>query len=268
MHLLIGRSPECQLVLDHPAVSRRHAAIRVLNGTIQVADAKSSNGTLVNARRILHPVRLEIDDRLDIGPFELCVTPIAPPKPTGPNKLVQSDTRQYATGADADLSGRIGKVALADIVQIVELCEKTGTLSIETADAQGEIVAVEGKPVSARFGDDVDRAAIVKILLLQTGTFQFATAVSDRVRTTITGTFSSFVLEAARQADEHRRSKEVHVESEARSFFDTESFPSLPADYGEKTHVLKRHVSCPACGQKTQGVLATCEKCGASLRAR
>jgi hypothetical protein len=216
-------------------------------------------------------VKLAIDDRVDIGPFELTLNPVAPPKPAA-ERMVQSDTRQYSTGADADLSGKIGKVALVDIVQIIELCEKTGTLSIETADESGEIIAVSGKPVTARFGGSVDREAVLKILRLHTGTFQFATKVSERVRTTLQGTFAAFVMEAARQADEHVRSRQVHVESEARSFFDeTESLlkvPVLPPDYGEKTHMLARHIPCPTCGQRTAGVALQCEKCGAPLGPR
>src|SRR6478735_10619779 len=48
--LTIGRSPECDVCIDHPSVSRHHA---VLEGgpPLALRDVCSSNGTLVGARR-------------------------------------------------------------------------------------------------------------------------------------------------------------------------------------------------------------------------
>jgi S-DNA-T family DNA segregation ATPase FtsK/SpoIIIE len=50
--LVIGRSPDCDLVLADPDVSRRHAAVTVTGGGITVRDLQSTNGTRVDG----HPV--------------------------------------------------------------------------------------------------------------------------------------------------------------------------------------------------------------------
>jgi transcriptional regulator with AAA-type ATPase domain len=49
--LVIGRSPECDLRVDHPSVSRRHARIHV-GDVIRVEDLGSANGTLVGDRTL------------------------------------------------------------------------------------------------------------------------------------------------------------------------------------------------------------------------
>jgi hypothetical protein len=51
--LLLGRSSTCQLVLSDDTVSRRHAELRVRDGTWFIRDLGSSNGTWVNGRRVV-----------------------------------------------------------------------------------------------------------------------------------------------------------------------------------------------------------------------
>ena len=48
---LIGSSAECQLALDDPLVSRKHAAIRVRKEGVTVEDLGSRNGVLLNVSR-------------------------------------------------------------------------------------------------------------------------------------------------------------------------------------------------------------------------
>jgi pSer/pThr/pTyr-binding forkhead associated (FHA) protein len=48
----IGRSPECDIVLADPSVSRSHALLDVRAGTLYVRDAGSTNGTFVNGQRV------------------------------------------------------------------------------------------------------------------------------------------------------------------------------------------------------------------------
>ncbi len=52
-HILIGRQPTCNLVLEHPEVSRRHALIRQVGDKYFIEDLHSSNGTFVND----HPIK-------------------------------------------------------------------------------------------------------------------------------------------------------------------------------------------------------------------
>ena len=64
---LIGRSPECALVLDDDYASGRHARIFEEGGRWLVEDLGSTNGTFVDNRRITAPQPLELGTGLRIG---------------------------------------------------------------------------------------------------------------------------------------------------------------------------------------------------------
>ena len=58
--VLIGRSSECDLVLNQPGMSRKHALIRRAGGGWIIVDQKSRNGTLCQpaaCRATSHPRR-------------------------------------------------------------------------------------------------------------------------------------------------------------------------------------------------------------------
>lgn len=70
--LTVGRQAmPGQLVLDHPNVSRRHAAFDVSGETVVLRDLGGTNGTYVNGVLVLGSCTLTAGDRIDIGPFEL-----------------------------------------------------------------------------------------------------------------------------------------------------------------------------------------------------
>ena len=55
---VIGRMPECAVMLSDPQVSRHHAEVRPGHGGYSVVDLGSMNGTLVNGTRVSeHPLR-------------------------------------------------------------------------------------------------------------------------------------------------------------------------------------------------------------------
>jgi hypothetical protein len=68
--LVIGRSRECDLTLDDPNVSRRHAEIRQEQGGWWIVDLGSTNGVEVNGKRV-ERARLEVDDAIVLGTTEL-----------------------------------------------------------------------------------------------------------------------------------------------------------------------------------------------------
>jgi Protein of unknown function (DUF3662)/FHA domain len=68
--LVIGRSRECDITLDDPNVSRRHAEIRRENGAFWIVDLKSTNGVEVNGERV-ERARLNHSDTILIGKTEL-----------------------------------------------------------------------------------------------------------------------------------------------------------------------------------------------------
>ena len=70
---VIGRAPACQLCIDDPVVSRRHARIRVsLDGTT-LEDMGSRNGLFLNGSPVRAPTPLARGDRIRIGDIEMTI---------------------------------------------------------------------------------------------------------------------------------------------------------------------------------------------------
>jgi len=67
----VGRNASCQLSLDDPLVSRRHALFEVNSGGVTVEDLNSRNGVIVNGHRIESKVTINVGDRILIGSQEL-----------------------------------------------------------------------------------------------------------------------------------------------------------------------------------------------------
>ncbi len=63
---IIGRE-DCEILIPDPEVSRRHAAIREIEGAIGIEDLGSRNGTLVNGERIDGVRTLSEGDQLRVG---------------------------------------------------------------------------------------------------------------------------------------------------------------------------------------------------------
>jgi pSer/pThr/pTyr-binding forkhead associated (FHA) protein len=76
--LVIGRGPECDIVVDDPGVSRRHALVKPGRGGFTVSD-ESANGTFVNGKRMTGAHALAHGDVLGIGSEEFRVDVDAAP---------------------------------------------------------------------------------------------------------------------------------------------------------------------------------------------
>ncbi|MBM3892304.1 MAG: FHA domain-containing protein, partial [Verrucomicrobia bacterium] len=67
---VVGRAPDCALVLDTPQASRNHACFYVADGRWRLQDLGSVNGTVLNGRKIqdsdLHP-----GDKVKVGDCEM-----------------------------------------------------------------------------------------------------------------------------------------------------------------------------------------------------
>jgi DNA-binding winged helix-turn-helix (wHTH) protein len=65
---IIGRDPRCEVHLDLPGVSRRHARLLVCGARVTVEDLGSKNGTLRDGRRLTSVTALTDRDQLHFGP--------------------------------------------------------------------------------------------------------------------------------------------------------------------------------------------------------
>lgn len=70
--LLVGRSLSCDLVLDDPDVSRRHAQFMILDAKPWVVDLGSANGTLVDGA-LIRRERLREGSEVVLGSIRLRV---------------------------------------------------------------------------------------------------------------------------------------------------------------------------------------------------
>jgi pSer/pThr/pTyr-binding forkhead associated (FHA) protein len=67
---VLGRSSDCDIVLDDSAVSRRHAEVRRGEAGFILADRGSLNGTYLN-RAPVDQVHLSDGDHIQVGQFRL-----------------------------------------------------------------------------------------------------------------------------------------------------------------------------------------------------
>ncbi len=71
--LLVGRRPDCQIVLPDPKVSRRHLQIQRRGDEVVLIDQNSSNGVFLQGRRILPqtPAVWRVGETVRVGSVEL-----------------------------------------------------------------------------------------------------------------------------------------------------------------------------------------------------
>lgn len=134
---LIGRSTECQLSLDDPLVSRKHALLVVTDEQVEVQDLGSRNGVLVNGEKIVGLHRVGHGDRIMVGSQEMTlsvtsaagpptrrasdvpgispvtVTAMAPVRPPAGDRIValQGEPREHEATSKADAFRLLGGVA-------------------------------------------------------------------------------------------------------------------------------------------------------------
>ena len=63
----LGRSRECEIVVEDPNVSRQHAELRPRGGAWVISDLGSTNGTRVNGRTINAPEVVRAGDEIEVG---------------------------------------------------------------------------------------------------------------------------------------------------------------------------------------------------------
>jgi len=69
--VVLGRSPDCQITLDDPLVSRRHASIELTPIEAIISDLGSRNGVRINGTVIPGPTVLSHNDRIRLGTQDL-----------------------------------------------------------------------------------------------------------------------------------------------------------------------------------------------------
>jgi nucleotide-binding universal stress UspA family protein len=130
----VGRNASCQLSLDDPLVSRRHAILYVSRDGVLVEDLGSRNGVLVNGQRIEGRVELRAGDKILIGGQELTLlharddagpvgAPVGPPqaqaKLTLPKMVAAVRTGEVPSSQQVDSEPEPSMVRRADAFKLL-----------------------------------------------------------------------------------------------------------------------------------------------------
>jgi pSer/pThr/pTyr-binding forkhead associated (FHA) protein len=110
----LGAEPACDVVLESPFVSRKHARIDQVADDYFIIDTKSRNGVLLNDAAIEPESRVQMEsgDRIDILPFRITFMHGAHEPGRGTRPLPESlavkdnDPRPIAAGLRVDVSAR------------------------------------------------------------------------------------------------------------------------------------------------------------------
>lgn len=201
--LTIGRHHDCDLVLPHKEVSRRHAVVKVRGANIVYEDEGSSNGSFVNGQRVSHTL-LRIGDVITLGPYEVELK--SNDQMEAKDEKSETKTNLELTSVSrlspmAAMIGKLNEVPLAEVLQGVEFNKKTGTLTVVSERQQGVLVVQEGEPLFARWGDLTDDDAVLRMLTLIKGRFALTGDVEPGERT-MRSTLTGLLLEASRRIDE------------------------------------------------------------------
>lgn len=103
-----------------------------------------------------------------------------------------------------DLAGDFSAITSADLLVLLEMGQKTGTLGVVTRHASGSYYFEKGRIVHAFFGSLVGDLAVYQLVATGTGRFEFTSGQTglDPGLHTISESTTALVMESARRLDE------------------------------------------------------------------
>jgi len=67
---VVGRSPECEIFIDDPSISRRHASLIVVANQVRVRDLGSRNHTYLDKATVVSEIAIPFESKLRFGMIE------------------------------------------------------------------------------------------------------------------------------------------------------------------------------------------------------
>ena len=123
---VLGRAPECDLIIFDRSASRHHAEIFKVDDKYYVADLGSTNGTLVNEESIALQTRLEPYDSIKIGQelfiFEPGLSVVVGPAPSA--LIIESLAEQVTKLVTAPAAEAAAAVDPADLPALMTLSHR------------------------------------------------------------------------------------------------------------------------------------------------
>jgi hypothetical protein len=216
----VGRAKESDICVPSQMVSRNHGQIAYEKGVWVYTDLKSSNGSRVNGKRV-DRAGLQSGDVIDVGGFMITYKEIhdlsdVSEQPESEGKTMAFDVNMLKkaalSGLDGvsllgGLGGSLADIAIADILQLMEIQRKNGTLTLDFEGAVGKIFIVGGSMVHAEYGKLKGETAVIKMMNKHKGSFHFDPR-EPQVERTITRPTTSVLMDAAREMDESGKAPE------------------------------------------------------------
>jgi hypothetical protein len=209
--VIVGRSSDLDMVLVEEMVSRRHARIQLVGGSVNIDDLGSTNGTFVNGERVTH-AELQEGDRVLIGSNILKVVATdgqSPPSELGEQQANMSRPGARQTGGDARMSGNLEEIPLPDLLQLFGSSRKTGTLVVTSNDRVGRIHLrgglihqVEAETDTGERLDLPGLKVIYRMLSWERGLFELTPEDPRKFETPLDLAVQEVLMEGFRQKDE------------------------------------------------------------------
>ena len=151
---VIGRGSDCQIGVNHPAVSRQHCELYWVGLELMIAHGSSTNPTLVNGLPVVEPRPLRTGDRIEIAEgvaFRVQLFDAASDEaPTQPRRY--GDQRAYAIVHTDVVS--YSRLVEADVVGAARQFERSLEIIRKDSEARGgSIENVSGDAVLVLFDD-------------------------------------------------------------------------------------------------------------------
>lgn len=113
-----------------------------------------------------------------------------------------------AAAATGDFRGDLAQVSVADLLQLLSMNRRSGTLAVTTPSGSGELRLADGEVIDAVYRRVDGEKAVFRLLGESEGTFAFTTGAQQTLRR-IERPSHGLLMEGMRQIDEMRSLKEA-----------------------------------------------------------
>lgn len=210
----VGRVRENDICIPSQMVSRHHGKFLFEKGVWLYTDLKSSNGSRVNGKRV-EKIVLQSGDVVDVGGFMITYKEIhdlsqvsESGEEDGKTMAIDPSMLKRAAMSGVDgvallggLGGSLADISIPDILQLLEVQKKTGTLSLDFEGAMGKIYLKVGMMVNAEYGKLNGEIAVAKMLNKVKGSFHLDPR-DPRTEVTIHRPTTAVLMDCARSMDE------------------------------------------------------------------
>jgi len=141
--------------------------------------------------------------------------------------------RSGAAGAESgDVRGNLQQIGILDLLQLLSMNRRSGSLSITTQAGAGEVRLSDGEIVDAVYRRLEGEKALYRLLGETEGVFSFASGAGHSLRRIVLPT-RSLLLEGMRHIDETKRRREA-LDSEADAFLALVPPETSPREAGQR----------------------------------